>query len=110
MTAEQVEEDDDGVGAGGRGGDDDEDEEDESDIPAATTEDVELAVGAARKALARESIWASSSGAYSAKFLCAIAAKVSVCDCWLLWNDNASVSEEVVAKEEPINSTKDEYS
>ncbi|GAB2209966.1 hypothetical protein Droror1_Dr00027195 [Drosera rotundifolia] len=43
MTTEQVEEDDDGMGAGGRGGDDDEDEEeDEGDIPAPTTEDVEL--------------------------------------------------------------------
>ncbi|GAB2248980.1 hypothetical protein Droror1_Dr00012339 [Drosera rotundifolia] len=47
------------------------------DIPAATAEDVELAVGAARKALAKGSIWASSSGAYRAKFLCAIAAKIT---------------------------------
>ncbi|GAB2211921.1 hypothetical protein Drorol1_Dr00025260 [Drosera rotundifolia] len=46
-----------------------------SDIPAATAEDVELAVGAARKALTRGSIWVSSSRAYRAKFLCAIAVK-----------------------------------
>lgn len=49
-------------------------------IPAATAEDVELAVDAARKALARNKgkDWASASGALRAKYLRAIAAKVSV--------------------------------
>ncbi|GAB2269887.1 Betaine aldehyde dehydrogenase, chloroplastic [Dionaea muscipula] len=47
------------------------------DIPAATAEDVELAVASARRALTRHSVWASSSGAYRAKFLRAIAAKIT---------------------------------
>lgn len=48
------------------------------DIPAATAEDVELAVDVARKALARNKgkDWASASGAVRAKYLRAIAAKV----------------------------------
>lgn len=48
------------------------------DIPAATAEDVELAVDAARKALSRNKgrDWASASGAVRAKYLRAIAAKV----------------------------------
>lgn len=47
-------------------------------IPAATAEDVEIAVGAARRALTRNkgSDWASASGAVRAKYLRAIAAKV----------------------------------
>lgn len=47
-------------------------------IPAATAEDVELAVDAARKALARNKgkDWASAPGAHRAKYLRAIAAKV----------------------------------
>lgn len=47
-------------------------------IPAATAEDVELAVDAARKALARNKgkDWRSASGAVRAKYLRAIAAKV----------------------------------
>ncbi|KAF8399345.1 hypothetical protein HHK36_015210 [Tetracentron sinense] len=49
------------------------------DIPAATAEDVELAVDAARKALSRNKgkDWASASGAFRAKYLRAIAAKVA---------------------------------
>ncbi|GMH01313.1 hypothetical protein Nepgr_003152 [Nepenthes gracilis] len=49
------------------------------DIPAATAEDVELAVAAARKALARNRVidWASASGAYCAKYIRAIAAKIT---------------------------------
>ena len=48
------------------------------DIPAATTEDVEIAVEAARKAFSRNKgqDWSSTSGAYRAKYLRAIAAKV----------------------------------
>ncbi|XP_022921521.1 betaine aldehyde dehydrogenase 1, chloroplastic [Cucurbita moschata] len=48
-------------------------------IPAATAEDVELAVDAARKALARNKgkDWASASGALRAKYLRAIAAKIT---------------------------------
>ncbi|XP_010272080.1 PREDICTED: betaine aldehyde dehydrogenase 1, chloroplastic-like [Nelumbo nucifera] len=48
------------------------------DIPAATAEDVELAVDAARRALSRNGgkYWASASGAYRAKYLRAIAAKI----------------------------------
>lgn len=47
-------------------------------IPAATAEDVEIAVDAARRALSRNkgSGWASASGAVRAKYLRAIAAKV----------------------------------
>ncbi|KAI4336087.1 hypothetical protein L6164_014659 [Bauhinia variegata] len=49
------------------------------DIPAATAEDVELAVAAARRALVRNkgSDWASASGSVRAKYLRAIAAKVT---------------------------------
>ncbi|KAJ4712257.1 Betaine-aldehyde dehydrogenase [Melia azedarach] len=49
------------------------------DIPAATAEDVELAVDAARKALSRNKgkDWSSASGAVRAKYLRAIAAKVT---------------------------------
>ncbi|KAF9623308.1 hypothetical protein IFM89_000797 [Coptis chinensis] len=49
------------------------------DIPAATAEDVEIAVTAARAALAknRGRDWASASGAHRAKYLRAIAAKVT---------------------------------
>lgn len=48
-------------------------------IPAATSEDVDIAVEAARRALARNggSDWASASGAYRAKYLRAIAAKIT---------------------------------
>lgn len=48
------------------------------DIPAATAEDVELAVDAARQALSRNKgkDWSSASGAFRAKYLRAIAAKV----------------------------------
>ncbi|KAI6682893.1 hypothetical protein NL676_028806 [Syzygium grande] len=48
-------------------------------IPAATAEDVEIAVGAARRALTRNkgSDWASASGAVRAKYLRAIAAKIT---------------------------------
>lgn len=48
------------------------------DIPAATAEDVEIAVGAARRALTRNkgNDWALASGAVRAKYLRAIAAKV----------------------------------
>ncbi|KAL6181520.1 hypothetical protein ACLB2K_048175 [Fragaria x ananassa] len=49
------------------------------DIPAATAEDVEIAVEAARKALARNKgkDWASAPGAVRAKYLRAIAAKIT---------------------------------
>ncbi|KAJ4973028.1 hypothetical protein NE237_006202 [Protea cynaroides] len=49
------------------------------DIPAATAEDVELAVDAARRAFSRNKgrDWASASGAYRAKYLRAIAAKIT---------------------------------
>ncbi|KAJ9140371.1 hypothetical protein P3X46_031027 [Hevea brasiliensis] len=49
------------------------------DIPAATAEDVELAVEAARKAFTRNKgrDWAFTSGAYRAKYLRAIAAKIT---------------------------------
>lgn len=49
------------------------------DIPAATTEDVEAAVNAARRAFSRNKgkDWAKAPGAVRAKFLRAIAAKVS---------------------------------
>lgn len=49
------------------------------DIPAATSEDVNAAVEAARRALARNGgkDWASATGAYRAKYLRAIAAKVT---------------------------------
>ncbi|XP_044484811.1 betaine aldehyde dehydrogenase 2, mitochondrial-like [Mangifera indica] len=49
------------------------------DIPAATADDVELAVDVARKALARNKgkDWASAPGAVRAKYLRAIAAKVT---------------------------------
>ncbi|XXG59220.1 hypothetical protein AAC387_Pa04g1340 [Persea americana] len=48
------------------------------DIPAATAEDVEVAVEAARKALTRNKgrDWARSSGAFRAKYLRAIASKI----------------------------------
>lgn len=48
------------------------------DIPAATAEDVDAAVEAARRALSRNGgkDWSSATGAYRAKFLRAIAAKV----------------------------------
>lgn len=48
------------------------------DIPAATAEDVELAVDAARQALSRNkgNDWSSASGAFRAKYLRAIAAKI----------------------------------
>lgn len=48
------------------------------DIPAATAEDVEIAVEAARKALVRNGgkDWANATGAHRAKYLRAIAAKV----------------------------------
>jgi acyl-CoA reductase-like NAD-dependent aldehyde dehydrogenase len=51
------------------------------DIPAATSEDVEIAVDAARRALARNKgrDWASAPGAVRAKYLRAIAAKVLSC-------------------------------
>nr|AOR50892.1 betaine aldehyde dehydrogenase [Davidia involucrata] len=50
------------------------------DIPAATAEDVDITVDAARRALARNRgrDWASASGAYRAKYLRAIAAKITV--------------------------------
>lgn len=50
------------------------------DIPAATAEDVELAVTAARRALSRNKGkgWASAPGAVRAKYLRAIAAKVDI--------------------------------
>ncbi|KAA8540871.1 hypothetical protein F0562_024991 [Nyssa sinensis] len=49
------------------------------DIPAATAEDVEIAVDAARRALARNRgrDWASASGAYRANYLRAIATKIT---------------------------------
>ena len=48
------------------------------DIPAANAEDVEIAVEAAKKAFSRNKgkDWSSASGAYRAKYLRAIAAKV----------------------------------
>lgn len=48
------------------------------DIPAATAEDVNIAVEAARKAFSRNGgkDWASATGAHRAKYLRAIAAKV----------------------------------
>lgn len=54
-------------------------EETIGDIPAATVEDVELAVDAARKAFTRNKgkDWASASGAVRAKYLRAIAAKIT---------------------------------
>ena len=50
------------------------------DIPAATAEDVEHAVAAARRALSRNrgKDWASASGAVRAKYLRAIAVKVEI--------------------------------
>lgn len=54
------------------------------DIPAATAEDVEIAVDAARRALSRNKgkDWSSASGAVRAKYLREIAAKVLVlCIC-----------------------------
>nr|KAJ0209955.1 hypothetical protein LSAT_V11C400186700 [Lactuca sativa] len=49
------------------------------DIPAATSEDVDIAVKAARKALKRNGgkDWATASGAHRAKYLRAIAAKIT---------------------------------
>ncbi|KAG1327048.1 betaine aldehyde dehydrogenase 2 [Cocos nucifera] len=54
-------------------------EEPIGDIPAATAEDVELAVAAARRALTRNrgKDWARTSGAARAKYLRAIAAKIT---------------------------------
>lgn len=50
----------------------------EGDIPAATAEDVELAVAAAREAFSRHDgrQWSRAPGAVRAKFLRAIASKV----------------------------------
>lgn len=50
------------------------------DIPAATTEDVEVAVNAARRAFSRNKgkDWAKAPGAVRAKYLRAIAAKVFI--------------------------------
>lgn len=50
----------------------------EGDIPAATAEDVEIAVAAAREAFSRDGgrHWSRAPGAVRAKFLRAIAAKV----------------------------------
>ena len=52
-------------------------------IPAATAEDVELAVAAARDAFSRDggSGWSRASGATRAKYLNAIAAKVLPTSC-----------------------------
>lgn len=50
-------------------------EETIGDIPAATAEDVDIAVKAARRALRRDD-WGSTTGAQRAKYLRAIAAKV----------------------------------
>ncbi|XP_068641317.1 aminoaldehyde dehydrogenase 2, peroxisomal [Aristolochia californica] len=49
------------------------------DIPAGTAEDIDLAVEAARRALSRNKgeDWSSASGAYRAKFLRAIASKIT---------------------------------
>ncbi|KAG6403965.1 hypothetical protein SASPL_136199 [Salvia splendens] len=54
-------------------------EETIGDIPAATAEDVEIAVEAARKALVRNGgkDWANATGAHRAKYLRAIAAKIT---------------------------------
>ncbi|KAH6758376.1 aldehyde dehydrogenase 10A8 [Perilla frutescens var. frutescens] len=54
-------------------------EETIGDIPAATEEDVNIAVEAARKALSRNGgkDWASATGAHRAKYLRAIAAKIT---------------------------------
>ncbi|XP_052181385.1 aminoaldehyde dehydrogenase 2, peroxisomal [Diospyros lotus] len=54
-------------------------EESIGDIPAATEEDVDIAVDSARRALARNKgkDWASASGAHRAKYLRAIAAKIT---------------------------------
>uniref|UniRef100_A0A6N2MMX5 Aldehyde dehydrogenase domain-containing protein n=1 Tax=Salix viminalis TaxID=40686 RepID=A0A6N2MMX5_SALVM len=51
----------------------------DGDIPAATVEDVEIAVEAAKKAFSRNKgkDWSSASGAYRAKYLRAIAAKIT---------------------------------
>ena len=63
------------------------------DIPAATAEDIDIAVEAARRALIRNGgkDWAAASGAHRAKFLRAIAAKVKnlivVSSFCLEWND-----------------------
>lgn len=56
------------------------------DIPAATAEDVELAVDAARRALARNNgkDWPAAPGAERAKYLRAIAAKVPIMDHYTL--------------------------
>ena len=64
----------------------------EGDIPAATAEDVEIAVAAARDAFARDGgrHWSRAPGAVRAKFLRAIAAKVrtmcplGICSSWLI--------------------------
>ncbi|KAE8694555.1 Betaine aldehyde dehydrogenase [Hibiscus syriacus] len=60
------------------------------DIPAATSEDVDLAVAAARRALSRNKgkDWASASGAVRAKYLRAIAAK-DVAGCFEYYADLA---------------------
>lgn len=61
---------------------------DSGNIPAATAEDVELAVEAAHKAFYRNKgrDWAFTSGAVRAKYLRAIAAKVTLIDLTLLSN------------------------
>ena len=46
------------------------------DIPAATAEDVDIAVEAARRAFSKPDSWASTSGSFRAKFLRAIADKI----------------------------------
>lgn len=58
------------------------------DIPAATAEDVERTVAAARRALKRNkgAEWASASGVHRAKYLRAIAAKVWNLMSYFLWN------------------------
>lgn len=55
------------------------------DIPAATAEDVNVAVEAARKAFLRkgDNEWSSATGAHRAKYLRAIAAKVYSVICHL---------------------------
>ncbi|URE38219.1 betaine aldehyde dehydrogenase [Musa troglodytarum] len=74
-------------------------EESIGDIPAATVEDVELAVAAARRALTRSkgTDWARAPGAVRAKYLRAIAAKESIAEEFLgklvTWAKNIKVSD-----------------
>lgn len=67
------------------------------DIPAATAEDVDIAVEAARRAFSKPDSWASTSGSFRAKFLRAIADKVfdflsfykmffSICHSWVFYS------------------------